>query len=123
MEIIEKVETFFRKIKKIFHWIPFLWKLDDGSYESLYKVNIEQMIDIQKEIEKFVDVYQEGFSYCLQMEEVKKNLFLAMQEPIIETDYSWFRPSISTIEDKSGFQGEASRKYDKNKQESLEWWI
>ncbi len=69
MEIIEKVETVFSKIKKIFHWIPFLWKLDDGSYESLYKVNIEQMIDIQKEIGKFVDVYQEGFSYCLQMEE------------------------------------------------------
>ena len=56
-----------------------------------------------------------------------KNHYLSTQitlaQQIIETDYSWFRPSISTIEDKSGFQGEASRKYDKNKQESLEWLV
>lgn len=106
MEIIEKVETVFSKIKKIFHWIPFLWKLDDGSYESLYRVNIEQMIDIQKEIGKFVDVYQEGFSYCLQIEEVKKNLFLAMQEPDIEIAKRYVQRAFEIM-----------------KQESLEWWI
>ena len=64
------------------------------------------MIDIQKEIEKFVDVYQEGFSYCLQMEEVKKNLFLAMQEPDIEIAKRYVQRAFEIM-----------------KQESLEWWI
>lgn len=56
-----------------------------------------------------------------------KNHYLSTQislaQQIIETDYSWFRPSTSTIEQDNGFSGEASRKYDKNKQESLEWLV
>lgn len=56
-----------------------------------------------------------------------KNHYLSTQitlaQQIIETDYSWFRPSTSTIEEESGYQGEASRRYDKNKQESLEWLV
>lgn len=106
MEIIEKVETFFRKIKKIFHWIPFLWKLDDGSYESLYEVNIKQMTDMQEEFGKFIDVYQDGLSYYLQMEEVKKNLFLAEKEPDIEIAKRYVQRAFEIM-----------------KQESLEWWI
>lgn len=48
---------------------------------------------------------------------------VTLAQQFIETDYSWFRPSISTIEQDNGYQGEASRKYDKNKQESLEWLV
>lgn len=48
---------------------------------------------------------------------------ITIAQQIDDTDYSWFRSANSTICDKSGFQGEASRKYDKSKQESLEWLV
>lgn len=48
---------------------------------------------------------------------------VTLAQQIIETDYSWFRPSTSTIEEDNGYQGEAYRSYDKNKQESLEWLV
>lgn len=46
---------------------------------------------------------------------------VTVAQQIIQDDYSWFRPSTSTISQESGFDGEARRSYDKNKQESLEW--
>lgn len=48
---------------------------------------------------------------------------LTLAQQIIQNDYSWYRPSISTVAQESGFDGEARRSYDKNKQESLEWLI
>lgn len=48
---------------------------------------------------------------------------ITVAQQIIDTDYSWFRSANSTICDKSGFQGEASRKYDKEQMESLEWLV
>lgn len=106
MEIIEKIELFIDKIKKIFHWIPFLWKLDDGSYESLYQVNIKQMTDMEKEFDKFSDVYLKGLDYLMQMEEVKSNLILAMNEPNIEIAKRYIQRAFEIMA-----------------QESLEWWI
>lgn len=106
MEIIEKVETVFSKIKKIFHWVPFLWRLDDGSYESLYEVNIKQMTDMKNEFEKFSDVFPKGNDYFMQMEEVKLNLFLAMHEPNIEVAKRYVQRAFEIMA-----------------QESLEWWI
>lgn len=35
----------------------------------------------------------------------------------------WFRPSTSTIAKKSGFKGEASQEYKKDRQQSLEWLV
>lgn len=46
---------------------------------------------------------------------------VTLAQQIIQNDYSWYRPSTSTVAQESGFDGEAKRSYDKNKQESLEW--
>jgi len=48
---------------------------------------------------------------------------VTLAQQIIQNDYSWFRPSTSTVAEESGFDGEAKRSYDKNKQESLEWLV
>ncbi len=98
--------SFFRKIKKIFSWIPFLWKLDDGSYISLYQVNIKQMCDIQMEILKFSDICPQGIEFSFQMEECKKNF----HEAIIEQDEQTAKKY-------------ADRAFEIAKQNSMEWWI
>ena len=48
---------------------------------------------------------------------------ITLAQQIIQNDYSWYRPSTSTVAEESGFDGEAKRSYDKNKQESLEWLV
>ena len=48
---------------------------------------------------------------------------ITLAQQIIQNDYSWFRPSTSTVAQESGFDGEAKRSYDKNKQQSLEWLV
>ena len=103
---LEAVITFFKKIKKIFHWIPVLWKVDDDSYISLYQVNIEQLTDMQKRMEKFSDISEEGMDYYLEMEEVKKNLFLATKETDSETAERYIQRAFKIL-----------NKY------SLEWWL
>lgn len=103
---MEKIEIFFNKIKKILHWIPFLWKIDDGSFESLYEMNIKQMTDMQKEFEKYMITCEDYYDCSLQMEETKKNLFLAIKEPDIEVAERY-----------------TQRAFEIMKQNSLEWWI
>lgn len=51
------------------------------------------------------------------------NTQLTIAQQIVQNDYSWYRPSTSTVAKESGFEGEASRSYDKNSQESLEWLV
>lgn len=51
------------------------------------------------------------------------NTQITLAQQIIQDDYSWYRPSTSTVAEESGFDGEAKRSYDKNKQESLEWLV
>ena len=48
---------------------------------------------------------------------------ITLAQQIYQNDYSWYRPSTSTVAEESGFDGEAKRSYDKNKQESLEWLV
>ncbi len=48
---------------------------------------------------------------------------VTLAQQIIQNDYSWYRPSTSTIAEESGFDGEARRSYEKNRQESLEWLV
>lgn len=48
---------------------------------------------------------------------------ITIAQQIIDTDAFFFRPSTSTRAEQSGFKGEASRKYEKSKQESLEWLV
>lgn len=48
---------------------------------------------------------------------------ITIAQQIVDTDGFFFRPSTSTRAEQSGFNGEASRKYDKNRQESLEWLV
>lgn len=98
--------SFFRKIKKIFSWIPFLWKLDDGSYISLYQVNIRQMLDLQMEILKFSDIFPQGIDFSLQIEECKRNLYEAIKENDAELAQKY-----------------VDRAFEIAKQNSMEWWI
>ena len=93
-------------IKKIFRWIPFLWKLDDGSYESLYLVNMKQMDDMEREFLKFSDVYKAGIDFCFQMEEVRIYLEKALEEKDLEMAQRYVNRAFEVI-----------------KQESMEWWI
>jgi TonB-linked SusC/RagA family outer membrane protein len=51
------------------------------------------------------------------------NTQITLAQQIIQNDYSWFRPSTSTVAQEYGYSGEAKRTYDKNKQESLEWLV
>ena len=94
------------KIKKIFRWMPFLWKLDDGSYESLYLVNMKQMDDMEREFLKFWDVYKAGIDFCFQMEEVRIYLEKALEEKDLEMAQRYVNRAFEVI-----------------KQESMEWWI
>lgn len=48
---------------------------------------------------------------------------ITIAQQINDVQSFWFRPSTSTLARKSGFKGEASQNYDKNRQESLEWLI
>lgn len=48
---------------------------------------------------------------------------ITLSQQIIDNDYSWFRPAASSVSNKTGRNGEAQRKYDKNKQETLEWLV
>lgn len=98
--------SFFSRIKKIFSWIPFLWKLDDGSYISLYEVMVRQMSDMQKEILKYSDIYLDGIDYCFQLEEVKNNLEMAIEEQDYEMASKAKDRALEII-----------------KQYSTEWWI
>lgn len=98
--------SFFSKIKKIFSWIPFLWKLDDGSYISLYQVNSKQINDIQTEILKFSDIFEGGIDFCFEMEECKRNLNGAITEPDINVTQRY-----------------VDRAFEIMKQKSMDWWI
>ena len=86
--------------------MPILWKADDDSYISLYQVNIEQLADMQKRMEKFSDISEEGMDYYLEMEEVKKNLFLATKETDSEIAERYIQRAFKIL-----------NKY------SLEWWL
>ncbi len=48
---------------------------------------------------------------------------VTLAQQIIQNNYSWYRPSTSTVAEESGFDGEAKRSYDKNNQQSLEWLV
>lgn len=48
---------------------------------------------------------------------------VTVAQQIVDTDGFFYRPSTSTRAEQSGFKGEASKKYDKNRQESLEWLV
>ena len=106
MDFLEKFENFFKKIKKSFHWIKILWKVDDGSFDSLYEINIKQLEDMQNEFLKFASINEEYMEILLEMEEVKKNLFLAMKE-----------------KDEEVAKRYEQRAFEIMKQKSLEWWI
>lgn len=49
------------------------------------------------------------------------NTQITLAQQVIDTDAYFYRPSTSTRAQLSGFKGEASRSYAKEKQESLEW--
>lgn len=49
------------------------------------------------------------------------NTQITIAQQVIDTDGYFYRPSTSTRAQNSGFKGEASKKDDKNRQESLEW--
>lgn len=98
--------SFWSKLRKIFSWIPFLWKMDDGSYISLYMINIKQMNDMQGEILKFSDVYSNGVDFCLQIEEAKKNLALSCDERDFKISKRYTDRAFEII-----------------KQNSMDWWI
>lgn len=96
----------FSKLKKIFSWIPVLWNLDDGSYISLYQVNMKQITDIQTEILKFSDIFVEGIDLCFEMEECKRNLKGAIVEPSFDITKRYVDRAFEII-----------------KQSSTNWWI
>lgn len=48
---------------------------------------------------------------------------VTLAQQIIDYDNFFFRPSTSTRAEQKGFKGEASKSYDKHKQESLEWLV
>ena len=48
---------------------------------------------------------------------------ITLAQQIIDYDNFFFRPSTSTRAEQKGFKGEASKSYDKHKQESLEWLV
>lgn len=98
--------SFWSKIKKILCWIPFLWKMDDGSWTSLYYINIKQMNDMQVEILKYSDLFPDGVDFCFQIEEARNNLKHAIEEKDIEIA-----------------ERHSNRAFEIIKQNSMNWYI
>ena len=98
--------SFFEKLRKVFSWIPFLWKMDNGSYISLYQTMIKQMTDMQDEIVRFGILYKGAYDFCLQIEECKNNLQRAIEETDEETAQRYIDRGCEIM-----------------KQYSMEWWI
>lgn len=96
----------FRKIRKLFRWVPIIWKLDDCDYCSLYTVIYSQLVDMQNEILKYYDIYPEGIKWALQMEEAKKYLLLALSEKNIKEA-----------------QKHIDRAFEIQKKYSQNWWV
>ena len=99
--------SFWSKIKKLFRWLPFLWKVDDGSYISLYMVIAQQLMDMQLEIGKFSDIYIKGIEYLEQIQEALLSCGMIIAE---DTD-------SETIEKAKNRVLAILKEY------STEWWI
>lgn len=98
--------SFLSRIKKIFSWIKFLWKIDDGSYISLYFVIVKQLNDMQTEFMKYADMFPTAIDFCLQAEEVKNNLKLAISSNEAEKTKMLCGRALNII-----------------KEYSYDWWI
>ncbi len=73
-----RVKNFIRNVKRVFHWLPIIWKDRDWDYYFIYEMLKQKLIAVEKHIrEDGIHIYNqedaEGIKKAIEMVEKVQN--------------------------------------------------